>query len=161
MKVIEVFTDGSCIKQKGVTLAGYGIYFPNGELKNISRNFRHEPLTNQRTELYAIFVAIVTIKKHIENYDSIMIYTDSEYSIKCLTQWMYKWDVNKWKTSNGANVKNQDILKRLFSVITKQKDKIKFTHVKSHTGKKDKLSVGNDIVDKLATAGSRKAIVKI
>lgn len=161
MKTIEVFTDGSCMKQKGITLAGYGIYFPNGELKNISRNFRHPPLTNQRTELYAIFVTLSIIKKHIDKYDMIMIYTDSEYSIKCLTQWMYNWNMNKWKTSNGDDVKNQDILKKLFSIIIKQKDKIKFTHVKSHTGKKDKLSIGNDIADKLATAGSKKAIVII
>lgn len=155
--IIKVFTDGSCVKYNKTSIAGYGIYFPNKELHDISRPFNHTPITNQRAELYAIFVALVLIKKHIKSYNEIIIYTDSEYSIKCSTIWMYKWVKNKWKTANGDDVKNQDILQRLYSIIMKQKDKIKFVHVKSHTGKKDVLSVGNAIVDKLATSGAQKS----
>jgi hypothetical protein len=32
-----VFTDGSCRKKNGVTVGGCGVYFPNGESKNISK----------------------------------------------------------------------------------------------------------------------------
>ena len=59
---ITVFTDGSCIKTSNKILCGYGVYFPNNELKNISKKFTIEPLTNQRTELYAIYKAIKKIK---------------------------------------------------------------------------------------------------
>lgn len=155
MKIIEVFTDGSCMKKKTGTLAGYGIYFPNGELPNVSRNFTHLPLTNQRAELFAIYVALILIKKVLE-YDKIIIYTDSEYSIKCLTVWIDDWIKNSWKTKSNTPVMNQDILKPLHSVLQKYKNKVEFVHVMSHTKKTDYLSEGNAVADKLATEGAKK-----
>jgi len=159
MKTIEVFTDGSSIGQNTKSdenrLCGYGIYFPNKELPDISRKFRHPPNTNQRTELYSIYVALVMIKKTLE-FDQIKIYTDSMYSIKCLTVWGKSWDKNDWKTATNKPVKNQDILKPLYDIVKKLKDKIEFEHVNSHTGKKDYKSIGNEIADKLATSGAKK-----
>lgn len=153
-KVIEVFTDGSCMKKR-IVLGGYGIYFPNGELPNVSRKFTHEPLTNQRAELFAIYVALILIKKTLQ-FDKIIINTDSEYSIKCLTEWGYDWVKNNWKTSANKTVKNQDILKPLFNIVQKMKDKIQFIHVHSHTNRTDPKSLGNAMADKLATEGAQK-----
>lgn len=152
MRIIEVFTDGSCITN-GKTRGGYGIYFPNKEMRNISRKFTHEPITNQRAELYAIYVSLILIKKNLE-FDKIIIYTDSEYSIKCLTQWIKKWEKTGWKSSAGTKVKNQDIIKPISSILNKLDGIVEFRHVRSHTGKKDRLSIGNENADKLATAGA-------
>jgi len=152
---IEVFTDGSCMKGRKV-IGGYGIHFPNKEHRDLSRPFLHPPVTNQRAELYAIYAAIAIIKKKIKIYDKITIFTDSEYSIKSLTIWMYQWMKNNWQTAGNQDVKNQDILKPLYSIISKQKSKIIFHHVRSHTGKQDRLSIGNSIADKLATDGARR-----
>lgn len=154
MKIVEVFTDGSCMKKKNI-IGGYGIYFPNKELPNISRKFTHEPITNQRAELYAIYVALILIKKNI-NFDKIIIYTDSDYSIKCITVWGKDWIKNNWKTSTNQSVKNQDIIKPLLDIYLKMKDKIEFIHVNSHTGNTDYKSLGNAEADKLATTGSMK-----
>lgn len=159
MHDIDVFTDGSCMK-KYKTICGYGIYFPNKELPNISRTFKYPPLTNQRAELYAIYVAVVTIKKHIPNFRTINIYTDSAYSINTLTDWMYKWVHNGWKTAGQQPVMNTDIIMKLYDVISKRRNKIKFTHVRSHTGKQDALSLGNEMADKLATNGAMKMLKK-
>lgn len=158
MKNIDVFTDGSFMKKNKI-LCGYGVHFPNKELPDISRSFKHPPCTNQRAELYAIYVAIVTIKKHIPDFDEIHIYTDSDYSIQTLTKWMYKWAKNNWQTADKQPVKNLDIIRDLlYDVIGKRKNKITFTHVYSHTGKKDKLSIGNEMADKLATSGALKML---
>ncbi len=73
--IVNVYTDGACSKGKNIR-AGYGIYFPNKEFDNISRPFTHEPLTNQRAELYAIYKAIKIITMKNNKYD-INIYTDS------------------------------------------------------------------------------------
>lgn len=156
MKIIEVFTDGSCMKKKTGTLCGYGIYFPNGELPNISRKFTRTPSTNQRAELFAIYVALILIKKLIKDFDKVIIYTDSEYSIKCLTVWITTWEKNSWKTASNKSVKNQDIIKPLHSILQKFKNKIEFIHVMSHTGKTDTKSLGNEMADKLATTGAMK-----
>lgn len=154
MKTVEVFTDGSFMKRK-VPLGGYGIYFPNGEIPNVSRKFNREPITNQRAELFAIYVALILIKKMLE-YDNIKLYSDSEYSIKCVTVWAYEWDKNNWKTKTNQPVKNQDILKPLFSMVKKLKGKIEFIHVNSHTNKSDYKSLGNAMADRLATEGATK-----
>lgn len=150
---IDVYTDGSCIKNKNGIKCGYGVYFPNGEFSKISRPFRHSPMTNQRAELYAIYVALVIINK-MYNFSSVTIYSDSRYSIDSLTIWIKKWKRNNWKTVNNKNVLNQDIIKKIDLLMEKHIGKINFVHVRSHTGKKDIHSVNNAIVDELAKSGS-------
>ena len=77
-----------------------------------------------------------------------------------MTEWCENWRVNDWKTATNKTVKNQDILQPLCDIVHKLKDKIQFIHIRSHTGKKDELSLGNEIVDKLATQGALKNEVK-
>lgn len=152
---IIVYTDGSCMKGKTGPKCGYGIHFPNGEIKDISKPFTHAPLTNQRSELYAIYKALKKIKRRYI-FKSIQIYSDSEYSIKSLTIWINSWKKNNWKTSNNKDVLNQDIIKKIDKMLQKYKGLIKFTHVKAHTGKQDPQSLGNEMADKLATSGAMK-----
>lgn len=162
MTIINVFTDGSFVKRKKngkqEIYCGYGIYFPDGDFPNISRKFERKPLTNQRAELFAIYVALLIIMKSDKSYNKIIIHTDSEYSINSLTKWIYQWAENNWKTSNKTKVKNQDILKPLFSVLKKITDilkkEVELVHVRSHTGKTDYESKGNEMADKLATTGA-------
>lgn len=164
MQTVEVFTDGSCIRKKSkkgsdaCIRAGYGIHFPHGELPDVSRKFAHTPITNQRAELYAIYVALVIIKKNLDA-NKIIIYSDSEYSIKSVTIWISGWIKNSWRTSSGSVVKNQDIIEPIYNIITKLKNKkisVEFNHVRSHTGKTDYMSVNNAIADELATNGSSR-----
>lgn len=153
---IVVFTDGSCIKGKNKKpQCGYGIYFPNKELKHISRRFTREPLTNQRAELYAIYKAIKRIEKNL-TFNQIHIYSDSEYSIKSLTEWIVNWKKNNWKGSTGKSVLNQDLIKKIDKKM--HKHTIVMTHVRAHTGKTDKLSLANAEADRLANKGARKEI---
>lgn len=152
MSNIVIFTDGSCIKKNYIPIScGYGIHFPNGELKDISKSFTKLPLTNQRAELYAIYKAIQVIKKKLE-FNTINIYTDSEYSIKCLTIWINNWKNNGWKTSNGKEVANKDIIIKIDKYLKKYK--VNFFHVKAHTNKLDFYSLGNRKADELALLGA-------
>lgn len=154
---IIVFTDGSCIKRKNeAIICGYGVYFPNGELKNISESFTVGELTNQRAELYAIYKAIKKIKQNYE-FKKINIYTDSEYSIKSLTLWINNWKKNNWKNANNKDVANQDIIKKIDKYMQKYKNKIFFHHIRSHTRKLDFYSISNEKADELATNGAKKS----
>jgi len=159
---IIVFTDGSLIRKKNKDgsgeklLAGYAIYFPNGELPNISRPFKFGKKTNQRTELFAIYVALIVINKNLK-YDKIKIYTDSEYSIKSLTKWVFDWEKNGWKTSSGKSVENLDIIKPIHNILNKIRNKVTFIHVRSHTGSQDPISISNNIVDVSARKGALKS----
>jgi ribonuclease HI len=152
-KNIVMFTDGSCIiKKHAKNLCGYGVYFPNKELKNISKPFDFGEPTNQRAELYAIYKGIKKVTHNI-NFDKLDIYTDSEYSIKSLTEWIHKWKDNKWKNAAGKDVMNQDIIKKIDKYLQKYKGNIFFHHVYSHTGKQDFNSLCNKKADELARSG--------
>ena len=161
VREIIIFTDGSFSKRKNIKtgrtdiFCGYGIYFPNKELPNISRPFTLPKKTNQRAELFAIYVALVIINKKL-NYDKAIIYSDSEYSIKSLTVWIETWKNNYWKNSKKKPVENLDIIVPLDRILSRNRGKISFVHVRSHTGLTDPLSIGNDIADKLATSGATR-----
>jgi ribonuclease HI len=153
--IINIFTDGSFFKRNGITYCGYGVYYPNGEYKDISKPFTKEPLTNQRAELYAIYKGIKKVNKKDINVD-IKIYTDSEYSINSLTKWIKKWEDNNWKTSNNRVVMNKDLILNINNLMKSHRGEIKFQHVRSHTNNKDFKSINNDIVDRLAKNGALK-----
>jgi len=144
---IKIFTDGAYLGN--IKKAGYGVYFPNKEYKNYSRPFLHEPITNQRAELYAIYKALLITK---DTTKQIIIYTDSEYSIKSLTIWIKKWIVNNWKTANNKQVLNVDLIMKIYNLMENRN--IIFKHVRSHTNKKDWESLCNEEVDKLAKQGA-------
>ena len=150
---IIAFTDGSCIRNKSGIYCGYGIYWPNEEFKNSSKAFEHEPLTNQRTELYAIYKTLKQVDKKCI-FNKLTIYSDSEYSIKSMTIWINQWKKNGWKTANKKPVLNQDIIQKIDEILQKHVGKIIFIHVAAHTGKQDYLSKCNDIADGLAKKGA-------
>jgi ribonuclease HI len=157
MKQIEIYTDGAC-KGNGRAKAhgGYGIHFPNGEHKDISRPMKQEKgkVTNQRAELKAILIGIKKCKK-LEP-EKIKIYSDSEYSIKCATVWYKNWQKNGWKNAKMNDVENQDLIKRIRKHIENYDGKVEFHHVRGHSGCK-----GNDIADKLATDATNSQIDKL
>lgn len=153
----DVFTDGACSNNgKKNAYAGIGIHFPNEELDDISLPFQKTPITNQRAELFAILTALETIQKGdiLQSYGKTIIYTDSKYSIDCLTKWIKGWISRGWVGSNGQAVKNKDLISAIYKIINKNKGKIQFKHVRSHTKKTDYASVGNRTADTLATEGA-------
>ena len=157
-KDLVVFTDGSCIKNgRNNAIGGIGIHFPNKELEDISKIYDIGICTNQRTELYAILLALRYIKHNLgfKNY-KIIIKTDSKYSIDCITKWIYGWIKNGWKTKNNTPVANKEFIE----LINKYYEKydIIFMHVESHTGLADSDSKGNETADKLATDATKKAL---
>ena len=147
-----IYTDGSCINNGYKNAkAGIGIYFGKKDPRNMSESFTNKP-TNQRAELYAIFKAITLLTPNEIKYKQIIIYTDSQYSIHCVTKWYTTWKKNQWKTKNKKNVKNKKLIQQLYNVINKYNIHLK--HIRSHTNKKDIHSIGNQNADKLAIQGA-------
>ena len=155
-KVINVFTDGSLVRRDGEIYCGYGIYFPNSEYKSISRKFTHEPITNNRAELYAILKTIIIcniinlnrIKEKKQPVEKVIIYSDSEYSVKTFNEWLPKW------LKSGKNYLNSDIINEIQDHLSHAQFKVNFIHVRAHTGKDDPVSKANHIVDELAKKGA-------
>jgi ribonuclease HI len=157
--VIDVFTDGSFKNTKQGKECGYSIFFPNNEYKHISRSFNYEPLTNNRAELYAILKAIILCnmikKQRLENDEGdvtqLNIYSDSEYSVKTLNKWHKSW-IKKGKD----DYLNKDIIDLIVETRNQVDFKVKLSHVRAHTGKKDYKSSSNNKADELAKKGAKR-----
>lgn len=156
-KTIIVFTDGSCVGNgRKNAVGGIGIHFPNAELKDVSKIYKLGLCTNQKTELYAILTALRYIKQNfdIKNY-RIIINTDSQYSIDCITKWVYGWIKNGWRTQNNKPVANREFIELLHKYY--EAYDIQLNHIEAHTGYDDADSLANAIADKLATRATERA----
>jgi ribonuclease HI len=151
--IVEAYTDGSCIGngQKNAR-AGIGIYFPGAQFPDVSERYVDNP-TNQRAELTAIYRTINIVLADIKLGTKLKIYTDSEYSLKCLKEYCRKWSINGWIKSDKKPVENLDIIKPLYSLYTQYWTHIDLQHVRAHTGGSDVHSKNNDMADHLARKG--------
>jgi ribonuclease HI len=153
LNVINIYTDGSLKKTPKGDACGYGIFFPEKELKNVAAPFVKGKITNNRAELHAIHQALIRVIKTY-TFDLINIYTDSEYSQKSLTVWITGWKQNGWKNSKRKPVENQDIIKKIDRYLQLYEGKINIQWVRAHTGDDDIHSINNAEADKLANRGA-------
>lgn len=85
-----------------------------------------------------------------------LVYTDSQYAIKCVTVWHHSWRRNNWLTSVGRPVENRDLVERVTDRMAARERAgagTRFEWVKGHTG----LDDGNARADQLAVEGARMA----
>jgi ribonuclease HI len=148
---MRVFTDGACSHNgRANAIAGFAVWFPEAPALSTSvRIPATEPQTNQRAELAAIHRAVVILDSQGYQDEDIKIYTDSEYSINCLTKWISGWISRGWKTAAGGDVLHRDLIQATSTLLSKFKSH-HFIHVRAHTGKDDDLSKQNDVVDRMA-----------
>lgn len=142
-----VYTDGAC-KHNGSdkAKAGIGVYFNKHNsvnIPNVSERLTTVKQTNNVAELTAILRALELCDKH--NIDNkILIYTDSDYSMKCIEIWYPQWK----KENKMKDRKNINILKKIDRYY--ENLDVKFKHIRSHTGLTDIHSKGNEMADRLA-----------
>ena len=147
-----IYTDGAC-KHNGAKTsrrvrAGCGVHFSHQNkerFEDISTKFPLDNPTNNRAELYAIYLALKTCIDNDVTKD-ILIYTDSDYAMKCITAWYPQWV----KQNDISNKKNIDLLQMIETLQTRVD--VKYMHIRSHTGLSDPHSLGNERADYLATA---------
>ena len=168
-----IYTDGSCKKNKRVERSskqpegGIGIFIEDNNPFNLSESFSIYPVTNIRTELYAcikaceIFIENFYQKEQIkqmkkEETNSLIIYTDSQFTINAITKWCKNWEKKNWKKADGKPVQNTDLIQTLYKYYCSYP--ISFQHVRAH--QKEPLNkdsddyrhwYGNMMADKLAT----------
>ncbi|MBP7189882.1 MAG: ribonuclease HI [Rickettsiaceae bacterium] len=143
-KSVSIYTDGACSGNPGP--GGWGVYMIYGEHKKHLMGHSLET-TNNRMELTAAIEGIKALKEKC----SVDLYTDSTYVKNGITQWIEKWIVNNWRTSNKTLVKNADLWQDLYEKVN-QHD-ISWHWVKGHA-----TDIGNNIADSLATRGRDEAI---
>jgi ribonuclease HI len=140
-----VYTDGACSNNgKANACAGIGIFFGVNDNRNISKKIEGNQ-TNNAAELTAIIETYYIIENDIVNETKIAIVSDSEYSIKCVSSYGEKC----WKKDWNVDIPNKDLVKTAYELY-KDKQNIRFIHIKAHTNNTDIHSFGNYNADKLA-----------
>lgn len=147
MDKIVIYCDGGCRgNQRKENIGGWGVYL---EYKGNTREIYGgtENTTNNKMEL----VSCIESLKALKTYDMpVEVTMDSEYVIKGITQWVYNWIDNGWKTSTGKPPENIDLWVELHELRNKFK-KIEFKHCKGHSGNER-----NDRADMLANIAMDK-----
>lgn len=92
--------------------------YSNKWRRNISEPLKGARQTNQRAELTAILRALEVAPRD----RPVAIYTDSNYSIKCLTDWYKKWEQNGWLNSARKPVENKDLIERVLALINEREE---------------------------------------
>jgi ribonuclease HI len=140
--MIEIYTDGACSGNPGP--GGWGALLRISQIE--TELCGGEPLTtNNRMELLAVIEALQSLTESVEA----LVYTDSQYVQKGISEWIHNWKRGGWKTANKEPVKNEDLWRRLDALAAGHI--IEWRWVKGHSGHPD-----NERVDALARAGLEK-----
>jgi ribonuclease HI len=143
---VVIYTDGACLNNPGKGGHGYVFTYNDGEYLH-SGNGGEKDTTNNRMELMAVISAL----EMLDGEKDITIITDSKYVMQGITEWIKGWKAKGWIGSNKKPVKNQDLWKRLDSLVEKAPP-LKWQWVKGHSGNK-----WNEFADKLATEAAALA----
>ena len=139
---ILIFSDGACSGNPGPGGWGAIIVTLDGQVYELG-GFA-EATTNNQMEMTAVIQALEKIK-NIEG--AVSFYTDSTYVIRGITQWIWGWRKNNWKTAEGKEVLNKDLWMDLFSLVMKRngESKISWHYSRGHVG-----TPGNERCDEIA-----------
>lgn len=140
-KGLNYFSDGACQHNPGASGSGVSIY-KDGVLMALKTGGFHKEGSNNISELEGILFCLesLSIRK-----GTATIYSDSQYSIDCLTKWGYNWMRNGWKKSDGKDVENKELIQKCMMAYQKVKDRVVLEKVKAHIGER-----GNELADRMA-----------
>ena len=155
--IFKIYTDGACTNNGKLNArCSIGVYFSDKntvKLKDISKVLQVEKSSNNVAELTAIYEALKIYQKS-ELFLPLQIYSDSKYSINCITKWYPSWVLKDCVQSKENHKLIKDIYDK-YSEMKKNHD-IHLQYIKAHTGFNDEHSIGNSIADRLATDALKK-----
>ncbi len=136
MTEVEIFCDGACRGNPGP--GGWGVLLRSGSHEK--RLYGAEAqTTNNRMELTAAIEALAALRQPCR----VIVWTDSEYVQKGMTEWLQGWKAKGWKNAARQPVKNVDLWQRLEAETGRHE--VDWRWVKGHAGHE-----GNEIADRLA-----------
>lgn len=135
---VELYTDGSCLGNPGPGGVGIVVLI-DGEIQD-KLSFGDIMTTNNQMELQAAIAGIQYVKQTYPGSE-ITVYTDSNYVVKGMTEWMDGWKKRKWN-----KVKNVELWKILDNIG----NECSFVWVKAHADNEY-----NNLADELAQEAAR------
>ena len=158
-RTFHIFTDGACSDngRRGAR-GGFGVHFYSKKSSGLDVCMplaKSEPQTNNRGELRAIQAALDVLETHRlewdKDFEEYCIWSDSEYSIHCLTKWATSWRRNGWRKGDGGLIQNIDLIKPVYEKLVRMRG-VRLQHVRAHQRGREKEFPydGNTEADRLA-----------
>lgn len=145
-KTVDLYTDGACKGNPGP--GGWGVLLRYGGAEKSLCGGERET-TNNRMELRAVIEGLLALTKP----SLVDLYSDSQYVLKGLKEWMPNWKKNGWRTSDKKPVKNKELWEQL--------DKLKHIHdLRFHWVKGHNEHPENERCDQLAVAAAKAAVAE-
>ncbi len=144
--MVEIYTDGACKGNPGV--GGWGAILRFGETeKELFGGVANT--TNNRMEMTAVIEALRVLSRSCDA----VVFTDSSYVQKGISEWIHGWKQNGWKTADKKPVKNADLWQTLDKLAAGHT--IQWRWVKGHAGHPE-----NERADQLANRGVESVLAK-
>ena len=127
LPLVLLFTDGACSGNPGPGGWAFILRHPASG-KERERSGGEPQTTNNRMELLAVIEGLTALKAP----SKVELYSDSQYVLNGLREWMASWKKRGWKTANKKPVKNQDLWQRLDELMAAHQ--LTFHWVEGHAG---------------------------
>ena len=142
---VELYTDGACSGNPGPGGWAFILRHPaSGQEKEGSGG--DKATTNNRMELEAVIRGLESLSRPTR----VELYSDSQYVLNGLKEWMASWKKRGWKTAGKQPVKNQDLWMRLDELVNIHT--LSFHWVRGHNDHPE-----NERADRLAVAARDRA----
>ena len=141
--LVELHTDGACSGNPGPGGWAYILKHPaSGTAREASGG--EAQTTNNRMELRAVIEGLTALKKP----SVVELYSDSQYVLNGLKDWIKGWKAKGWKTASKQPVKNQDLWMELDALVAQHK--VTFHWIRGHNEHPE-----NERCDQMAVAACR------
>lgn len=141
---ILIYTDGACTGNPGPGGWAAIVSMPDGSIHELGGGVKET--TNNRMEMAATIRALGMLEPDASK--PIVLYTDSSYVIKGITQWIFGWRSRGWKSADGKDVANRELWEELSRQVARLKPStIDWRYVRGHSG-----YPGNERCDEIAVS---------
>ncbi len=142
---VQLYTDGACSGNPGPGGWGFILRHPATGAE-IERSGAERATTNNRMELMAVIAGLEALTQPA----IVDLYSDSQYVLKGLEEWVEGWKARGWRTAAKKPVKNAELWKRLDEL--RGIHELRYHWIEGHAG-----HVDNERADALAVA-ARQAL---
>lgn len=136
MQIVQLFTDGACLGNPGP--GGWCCIMRMGPHERVLRGGEPQT-TNNRMEILAVLEGLRALNKSCR----LEIYSDSQYVLKGIDEWLPGWIRKGWINSQKKPVANVDLWKEMHTEL--EPHQVSVHWVKGHAGHPE-----NERCDKIA-----------
>lgn len=140
LPIVHLFTDGACSGNPGPGGWAFILRHPVSG-KEIEHAGGERDTTNNRMELRAVIEGLHALTRR----SRVDIYSDSQYVLNGLREWLEQWKARGWRTAAKKPVKNEDLWRELDRL--KAEHELDFHWIRGHNEHPE-----NERCDQLAVA---------